>query len=306
MKTMRMITLCLICCLMASCSWFEDTTTPEGYVKHCIRLMDKNGLYAEGEAWQTMKQRTLEKASQITTLEEAHALISEALRIAGGKHSVLNPPVEERKNVSEEKVPEVNLREKGLIVVKLPAHSGITVSDSLYTFTVFDFIAAHKDAKGVIIDLQDNVGGNMYPMLAAVSPLIPEGIFIRFKGRKSNTPITIEYVEKQAGISGSKSFKLPASLPIAILTNEWTGSSGEATLLAFRGLENVRTFGTPTAGYASSNIPYQLSDGYTLVLTVGQDVARTGEVFCDDPIAPDVETETALEDAVNWINERNV
>ena len=45
----------------------------------------------------------------------------------------------------------------------------------------------------------------------------------------------------------------------------------------------------------------KLSDGYTLVLTIGQDVARTGEVFCDDPIAPDVETETPLEDAVNWI-----
>lgn len=301
MKTMRIITLCIICCLTTSCSWFEDTTTPEGYVKHGIRLMDKNGLYAEGEAWETMKQQTLKKASQITTLEEAHELVSEAVHIAGGKHSVLNPPIEERKNVSEERVPEVNLREDDIIVVKLPAHSGITVSDSLYTFTVFDFLASHKEVKGVVIDLQDNVGGNMYPMLAAVSPLIPDGVFIRFKGRKSNTPITIEYVEKQAGINRDKVFKLPASLPIAILINEWTGSSGEATLLAFRGLENVCTFGTPTAGYASSNIPYLLSDGYTLVLTIGQDVARTGEVFCDDPIAPDVVTETPLEDAVNWI-----
>lgn len=291
---------------MASCSWFEDTTTPEGYVRHCIRLMDKNALYAEGEAWETMKEQTLEKASQITTLEEAHALVSEAVGVAGGKHSILKPPVEERENATEEKVPEVSLREDGIIVVKLPAHSGITVSDSLYAFTVFDFLAAHREAKGVVIDLQDNVGGNMYPMLAAVSPLIPDGIFIRFKGRKSNSPVTIEYVEKQAGISEDKAFKLPASLPIAILTNEWTGSSGEATLLAFRGLENVRTFGTPTAGYASSNIPYLLSDGYTLVLTIGQDVARTGEVFCDDPIAPDIETETPLEDAVNWINERTV
>lgn len=42
-------------------------------------------------------------------------------------------------------------------------------------------------------------------------------------------------------------------------------------------------------------------DGYTLLITIGCDVARTGEVFCDDPIAPDVETETPLEDAVAWI-----
>ena len=82
---------------------------------------------------------------------------------------------------------------------------------------------------------------------------------------------------------------------------EWTASSGEATLLAFRGLKNARTFGSPTAGYASANIPFQLSDGYTMVITTSQDVARTDEVFCDDPIVPDVVTETPLEDAVNWI-----
>ena len=30
--------------------------------------------------------------------------------------------------------------------------------------------------------------------------------------------------------------------------------------------------------------------------------ARTGEVFCDDPINPDVVTETPLGDALEWIN----
>ena len=40
---------------------------------------------------------------------------------------------------------------------------------------------------------------------------------------------------------------------------------------------------------------------YTLVITTARAIARTGEAFCDDPIAPDVETETPLEDAVAWI-----
>ncbi len=38
-----------------------------------------------------------------------------------------------------------------------------------------------------------------------------------------------------------------------------------------------------------------------LVITTARAIARTGEAFCDDPIAPDVETETPLEDAVAWI-----
>lgn len=32
--------------------------------------------------------------------------------------------------------------------------------------------------------------------------------------------------------------------------------------------------------------------------------ARTGEVFCDDPIQPDVLAQTPLEDALGWINNR--
>lgn len=50
-----------------------------------------------------------------------------------------------------------------------------------------------------------------------------------------------------------------------------------------------------------ANQPFTLSDGAQLVLTTGCDVARTGEVFCDDPIGPDVLTQTPLEDALNWI-----
>ena len=88
---------------------------------------------------------------------------------------------------------------------------------------------------------------------------------------------------------------------MALLTDDWTGSSGEAVMLCFQGLDYSRTFGIPTAGYASANKTYPLPDGSMLVLTIGEDVARTGEVFCDDPIAPDVVSETPLEDAIKWI-----
>lgn len=38
-----------------------------------------------------------------------------------------------------------------------------------------------------------------------------------------------------------------------------------------------------------------------VVLTTGCDVSRTGEVFCNDSINPDVYLETPLEDALAWI-----
>lgn len=91
---------------------------------------------------------------------------------------------------------------------------------------------------------------------------------------------------------------------MAILTDDRTASSGEATLICFRGLDYVRVFGGPTAGYASANQPFALPGGDQLILTTGCDVARTGEVFCDDPIAPDVVTDSPLEDALEWIGKR--
>ena len=42
------------------------------------------------------------------------------------------------------------------------------------------------------------------------------------------------------------------------------------------------------------------------MITTASDMARTGEVFCDDPIEPDVTTESPLEDAAVWIETMNV
>jgi C-terminal processing protease CtpA/Prc len=175
------------------------------------------------------------------------------------------------------------------------------VSDSLYAYSVLHFLQEHSSAAGVVIDLRDNTGGNMYPMISAVSPLLPDGIILEFKGKKRTSPISLDFVLRVVGINAPEIRKFPEGTPVAILTNDMTASSGEATLLCFRGLDNTRTFGRPTAGFASANQPFPLKNGYSLVLTTGCDVARTGEVFCDDPIAPDVETETPLEDAVSWI-----
>ena len=76
-------------------------------------------------------------------------------------------------------------------------------------------------------------------------------------------------------------------VPVAVLIDDETASSAEATLLAFRGLDNVRTFGEPTAGYASANVVLDYPDGRSLMLTTAKDKARTGEEFAEDPIAPD-------------------
>ena len=288
----------------SSCVFFDDQSTPKGYVRHCVRLLDRDALYADRPEWKEKRADILSSSKTITSLEEAHSLVEEAAAVAGGKHTFLAKPVVDTASY-EEFAPEVGMLEGDIVHIMLPAHTGVKVSDSLYIHTVFDFLQNHLDAKGIIVDLRGNTGGNMGPMITSVSPLLPDGIILKFKSRDRTTPISLEYVTRSYGLPSESIRKVPASVPIAVLTDNHTGSSGEATLLCFRGLDNAKTFGGPSAGYASGNVTHTLADGYQFAITKSCDVARTGEVFCEDPIDPDFATETPLEDALSWIQSLN-
>lgn len=273
------------------------------YVKKAVKLMDRKCLFAEGPAWEEAKAKAL--AAKPATKEEAYEVTREALKVAGGKHSFIFTVERQEESAAEDKVTEPSVKPcgDGILLITLPAFSGQTKDENLrYAHTVLDALpeAGTPEAeslKGVVIDLRGNTGGNMYPMIAAVHRFLPDDSILRFKSRKFTMPVTKEFVLRNVGIEAGTAL----TCPVALLTDDWTGSSGEATLLCFRGLENARTFGAPTAGYASANSPFPMPDGSQLVLTISCDMARTGEVFCDDPIDPDVVTDKPLEEAIGWI-----
>ena len=273
---------------------FGCTDPSRSYVKKAVKIMDRSGLYAAGDEWKKAKKEAL--SANPVSMEEAHDVVKKALKVAGGKHSFLKESdIVVKEDTSKWEMPEVKIIDSlKIAVVKLPQFSGNHDEGLKYANTVTE--AVPEDIEGVILDLRGNGGGDMYPMISSVHRFIPDGNILRFRSRKRTMWITLDYVLNVAGIK-----KLPAiECPVAILTDEGTGSSAEALLLCFRGLEKARVFGSPTAGYASSNRPYKMSDGSVMVLTEGCDVARTGEEFCDDPIEPDVNTETPMEDCLSW------
>lgn len=281
--------LFLLACIMASCS-----DPNENYVKKAVRIMDKNGIYAQGPEWEKAKEEAL--SAQPSSLEEAQEIVLKAGKVAGGKHTYLMTADEVNDNDSSGwEMPTVELLENGVAYIKLPAFSGNAEEGVKYANTVLNAIP--NTLQGVIIDLRGNRGGNMYPMIAAVHRFLLDDVILKFSSRKRPMSINTFFVMKSVGIAE----QTPINCSVALLTDEWTGSSGEAVLLCFRGLSNARTFGSPTAGYCSCNQIYALPGGSQLVLTVGEDIARTGEAFCDDPIEPDVTTEMPFEEALEWI-----
>ena len=266
------------------------------YVRMAVRLMDKNGLFAEGPEWAAARQEAL--SAKPASLEEAQETVRAALKVAGGKHSFIYKADDVREDTAREwEMPEVRI-EDGVAVITLPHFSGNDDEARKYAQTVLD--AVPDSVRGAVIDLRGNTGGNMYPMIAAVHRFLPDDIILRFRSRKQTQQIPTSFVTRVAGVTQGSLLEVP----VALLTDGQTASSGEAVLICFRGLDRARTFGAPTAGYASANQPFPMPDGSKLVLTTGCDVARTGEEFCDDPIAPDVLTDTPLEDALNWLNNK--
>jgi carboxyl-terminal processing protease len=161
---------------------------------------------------------------------------------------------------------------------------------------------------GWIIDLRENDGGNMWPMLAGLDPLLgpsPFGEFPEANGRKEkwvrahgNIYPTAETVTETP-----PHFQLKhGNAPVAVLVGPRTASSGEMTAIAFVGRKDTRLFGSPTAGFTSANKTFMLSDGAALVLTAAGAADRMGREYVG-PIIPDeqVADDKLMPAAIKWL-----
>ena len=280
--------------------------SPQAYVKAALSFME-NGYYSSTEEWMQAKAEALEELSEVISYEDTWPILRRALSAAGGKHSRLITPAdmeEERQEAITLPLVSIDSMEKGIVTVVLPEFTKGPAEAQEYAHIVISWLKEHQDATGVIVDLRGNRGGDIAPMIAALSPLLPDGEVLGVMYASGQVQ---RMTLKDGAFTGSSSikvgsFKMPQALPVAILTDEGTASSGEAVLLAFRGLENVQSFGASTAGYASTNTVFMLYDGTEIVLTIGADISpRTGEIFCEDPIVPDVPSECPEQDATAWI-----
>lgn len=157
---------------------------------------------------------------------------------------------------------------------------------------VIGLVAASKPC-GWVVDLPTNGGGNMWPMLAGIGPVLGTGRLGSFRD-PDGRDAAWSYENGEAKSDGrtlAKTLNAPVTLhieapPVAVLVGPTTASSGEAIAIAFRGRSSTRVFGATTRGLTTSNRVFPLSDGSLLNLTTAAFADRTGTPY-QNGVTPD-------------------
>lgn len=276
--------------------------SPQQYAEAALKKMDF-GLYT-GPDWPQQKKQAMRDLQSAKTYQDTYLILQKMAELLGGKHSHFYSSSEIKKEKQAlTNLPDIQLSD-GVLKVKLPAFMGDDRTRESYITRLRDGLN-QTGYQAVILDLQQNSGGDIYPMLAGLATLLPDDDLFQFiykDGSKETFNLAQKGLSKIVANPKKMAIKKRA-VPIAILIDGQTASSGELTALAFKNLPNVKVFGQATAGYTSGNIPYPLYDGALLQLTTSRIQDRSGKIYENTPIEPDQVSYHPLEDAQNWLKE---
>ncbi len=326
----------------AGVAWFDDlslvaidlTELPPpapratAYVDAALRILEANSLHAADLDWSTLRAATLEYARGATTAQQAHAAVRYAISELGDRHSYLTSPLAatalRSRAVSNARTGQGLVAAEGRVLggeigyISVPGFAGGAPSDQVSFAENLKNLIQQLDEKKVCawaIDLRRNTGGNLWPMLAGIGPLLGDrevALSVYPNGRT----VGVWYRDGQAGLGDYVQLRVPEPYrlgalepqPLAVLVGRATASSGEVLAIAFRDRPRSRAFGSPTRGLSAGNRIFTLPDGAELVLTVAATADLRGRVY-SGPLEPDVaidggdaNADGVLDAAVAWLS----
>jgi carboxyl-terminal processing protease len=133
-----------------------------------------------------------------------------------------------------------------------------------------------NNARGIIIDLRNNLGGYVNIVVEVASHFVKEGtIIIQQDNRGNRTPVAV----KPNGIF--------TDLPMVVLVNQYSASASEVLSGALQDYKRASIAGVQTFGKGSYDTFYQLQDGSAVYLTIGRWLTPQGREIEGKGITPD-------------------
>lgn len=317
---------------LVACSASDNAHT---YISGALSLIEARALRSGLVNWSAVKPNCMKMIVGAKTPRDTYDAICYALTALNDHHSVLltpdGVPYGPKRPAEPTLIPRASVPPR---IIELKRHrvgvifvsswgcaSSDTRSDKFaksIRSAISEFREKHVD--GWIVDLRGNTGGNMWPMLVGIGPLLGKGQHGFFHYKSVSIPWF--YEGGNAGVDAkngrSVNFAVHDNVtdslqlePVAVLLDHSTASSGEALAISFKGRKDTRFFGQRTYGLSTSNENIRLEDGATLLLTTSADADRTrtdypngvdvDEEVYQTQIPTDSANDLVLQAALRWI-----
>jgi carboxyl-terminal processing protease len=285
------------------------TVTPAAHLDELLRIMEAEAANARRVDWAQARADVMAAAGGAQSIRDTYPAIAVALNLLndfeshyrGSDRRLIGPSPEPACQAGMNDTPTLP---ETIGYVKLSSCSCQGADADRYAEAVQQAIRTADNPRlvGWIVDLREDGGGNMWPMIAGLGPIFGEGIigWIVYNNRDYER----EY-RAGAALSLDEPFArvaLPYTLirpspKVAVLTADTTNSAGEAITVFFKGRLETRSFGAPTCGHHHLLWDFSMRDGATLTLKTAHNADRLKRTYAG-PVTPD-ELATAGGEAVS-------
>ncbi len=290
----------------------------QNYVVEILQIMKEHAITKYDVDWGKIETEVNALAANAKSIQDTYPAINKALELLKTNHSSLYSAsgkilayhsdfnCDQLFDINEPQIDNIGY-------IRVDSFSGSNDSSNQNFSTNIQKEISRQDSatlKGWIVDLRDNSGGNMWPMIAGLGPLLDDGLhgyFIDADEQISSWGYEngSSYLEENKIVTVEEPYILLNPLPkIAVLSSRRVASSGEATLIAFKKQNNVRVFGTDSCGLSTGNQSFSLSDGSklnltTIVMADREQLKYGGRIPVDQSEAQS----DVVNKAVEWINQ---
>ncbi|WP_431215728.1 S41 family peptidase [Puia sp. P3] len=172
-----------------------------------LGFMEKN-YYRRGDvSWPVLAAEAKARLREAVSCEDAYATISWCFHQLNEPHSFIMPPDKASRYTGESDGPDMPLPDLSLLVGEIRGEwlqdsiayltiPWVSSTDSLVCLRIADSLQtliARLDSRNIsrwIIDLRKNSGGNCWPMLAGIGPLLGDGVYGYFVSGDQRIPIS--------------------------------------------------------------------------------------------------------------------
>ena len=158
----------------------------------------------------------------------------------------------------------------------------ITSFDAKVTKEVKKALAAHPEAKGVILDLRNNPGGLLNQAIGVLDLFIDEGPLVSQKGR---------HKKDESVFSAKKKNTANSHIPIVVLVNGGSASASEIVSGALQDRKRAIVIGKKTFGKGSVQVVIPIGHKEGIKLTVARYYLPSGRTIQNKGVTPDIVVE---------------